>query len=220
LARWAEEGRVDAGVIPVVDAWRLKDTFEPVGSLGIAVKRRAMSVLLFSKRPWNDLENAPIGLTDDSSTSARLLQVLLNQRDGRAMNFRTGFHPTDEARLVIGDAALIPEPGFLRDFPMVIDLGEEWARWQGMPFVFARWMVRRSINDNWKNQLEDALENALDHFAENRSNLVRQAARSLRVPFSQMDTYYDGLVYRLSERELLAENTFRDLVLTGSQVVS
>lgn len=219
LARWAEENRVDAGVLPVVDAWRLSEAFEPVGSFGIAAHGPAMSVLLFSKRPWDQLENARVGLTDESSTSAQLLRLLLTQRDNRRVEWRTGFSPTDDARLIIGDAALCPEPGFLRDFPHLTDLGAEWTRWRGTPFVFARWMVRKSVKPLWKRQLEDALETALCQFEDNRMNVVRQAARSLRVPFSRMDAYYRGLRYRLTAEETAGESAFRELLREGTEVL-
>ncbi len=215
LARWAEEGRVDAGVLPVVDAWRLEKDFEPVGRFGIAAKTRAMSVLLFSRLPWDELNGRPIGVTDQTSTSAQLLRVLLTQRDELRADLRPGFDATDDARLVIGDAALIPEPGFLRDFPHVYDLAEEWRRWQETPFVFARWMIRRDTSAYWKGMLNEALEGAVDHFESDLTNFCRMAARSLRLPLSRMVDYFDGLVFRLTEKEFKGESIFRDLVSGG-----
>ena len=108
LAQWAEEDRIDAGVIPVVDAWRLEDRFDPLGAFGIAVKRRARSVLLFSKRPWEELEGAIIGVTDQTSTSVQLLKLLMEVRDGFSVSFRDGFHPSHEARR--GMACLARKP--------------------------------------------------------------------------------------------------------------
>lgn len=212
LARWAESGSIDAGVIPVVEAWRLEADFEPVGQLGIAARNRVLSVVLYSRKPWTELDRARIGLTDQTATSARLLHTLLTVRDGFQTGFRDGFRPTDDARLLIGDAALTPEPGFLRDFPHAFDLAEEWHRWQGTSFVFARWMVRKSTPSYWKALLEEALEASLEAFDRNRQNMCRQAARALRLPFSRLDEYYDGLVYRLTENERRGEALFRDLI--------
>src|SRR5712691_908305 len=52
----AEAGRVDAGAMSLVDAFRLSDHFEPISNFGIGVKRAAGSVLLFSKKPLSELE--------------------------------------------------------------------------------------------------------------------------------------------------------------------
>ena len=218
LARWAEEGSIDAGVIPVVEAWRLEKDFEPVGQFGIAARNRVLSVVLYSRKPWTELDRGRIGLTDQTATSARLLQTLLTVRDGLRPNFREGFRPTDDARLLIGDSALTPEPGFLRDFPHAIDLAEEWHRWQGTSFVFARWMVRKSVSTYWKGLLEEALEASLEAFDRNRENMCRQAARALRLPASRMEDYYDGLVYRLTESERRGEALFRDVIAGDEKV--
>ena len=50
-----------------------------------------------------------------------------------------------EARLVIGDAALLlGSPGAVPcPYAHVYDLGAEWKRWTGLPFVFAVWVARR-----------------------------------------------------------------------------
>lgn len=209
LAKWAEENRIDAGVIPVVEAWRLENEFEPVGGLGIAVKNKAMSVLLFSRRSWKDLAGAQVGVTDHTSTSVQLLRVLLERRDGIKAAFKTGFSPDDDARLVIGDPALTPGAGLKKDFPLVFDLAGEWHRWQNLPFVFARWMVRRSVAPYWKEELADALHGALNQFERERARLSRQSARALKVHTSTMLQYFDGLTYQLGQKEDQAEALFR-----------
>src|SRR5437763_10284124 len=75
----AEAGKLDAGAMSLVDSFRLADRFEPLGDFGIGVKRAAGSVLLFSKKPLSDLEGL-CAVTDETSTSVRLLQVLLEKR--------------------------------------------------------------------------------------------------------------------------------------------
>ena len=217
LAQWAEEDRIDAGVLPVVESWRLAD-FEPLGSYGIAVKRRAGSVLLFSKDPWEKLDGAPIGVTDQTATSVRLLEVLLRNRDGREPLLRNGFHSTDRARLLIGDSALTPPPDVLAQFPHVYDLGEEWYRWQERPFVFARWMVRKNVPAYWRERLIDSLETALVQFSENRENICRQSARFLKRPTTFLSSYLAGFSYRFTTAEDQAEEIFKNRVMDQDRV--
>jgi chorismate dehydratase len=213
LAQWAEEDRIDAGVIPVVDAWRLEDRFDALGPFGIAVKRRARSVLLFSKRPWTDLDGAVVGVTDQTSTSVQLLKLLMEVRDGFSILLRDGFHSSDEARLVIGDSALAPDAELADKFPYIADLAEEWHAWHGSPFVFARWVVRKTVPPYLREELVDSLADALDHFKLNQQNLCRQSARFLKIPARQVLDYLNGFVYRLGPAEEEAETLFRALVI-------
>ena len=79
----AEGGRMDAGAMSLVDAFRLQKDFEPLGKYGIGVHRAAKSVLLFSKRLISDTRGM-VAITDETSTSVKLLQVLLEKRYGRS----------------------------------------------------------------------------------------------------------------------------------------
>lgn len=212
LAQWADEEKIDAGVLPVVEAWKLGDRFEPLGPFGIAVRRMAGSVLLFSKQPWAQLDGSTIGVTDHTSTSVQLLKVLLEFREGFSVNLRDGFHADDEARLVIGDSALAPAKSLLHKYPHITDLGAQWHAWHGGPFVFARWMVRRTVPRYLRDELVDSLDAALTNFDQNRARLCRQAAKSLNLPPSRLVDYFDGLIYRLGEREIRSETLFQDFV--------
>ena len=55
------------------------------------------------------------------------------------------FDGSADALLLIGDEALQAKKEGVQGFPIVTDLGEEWFEWQGTPFVFARWVVRKSL---------------------------------------------------------------------------
>jgi len=45
----------------------------------------------------------------------------------------------------------------IEGLPHRYDLAEEWSAWQGLPFVFARWMVRTSVDREGKAALQEAL---------------------------------------------------------------
>src|SRR5205807_2408895 len=53
-------------------------------------------------------------------------------------------HLPHEAVLVIGDAALLLAARHA--YPHRYDLGDEWKRWTGLPFVFAMWAARRAAD--------------------------------------------------------------------------
>jgi len=76
----AAAGEVAAGLLPLADYLRLAETFERIGHFGIAVRGRARSVLLFSRKPLRQLENGIIAVTEETSTSALVLRLVLEQR--------------------------------------------------------------------------------------------------------------------------------------------
>ena len=83
-----------------------------------------------------------------SRTSAALLRVLLHERLGRDPEYvpmgpsLQSMLEAADAALLIGDPALYSDDGFQR-----LDLGEEWTRRTGLPFVFAFWAGREGVLD-------------------------------------------------------------------------
>jgi chorismate dehydratase len=212
LGRLAAEGKVDAGPLAVVDYWSLEGLFEPVGRYGIAVKKKALSVLLFSRKPLDGLAGAVIGVTDQTSTSARLLQIILRSRYGVEAAFRAGFKADDAARLIIGDDALKARVQGVAGFEHVVDLAEEWNDWRKLPFVFARWAVRKTAPAYLKEELAERLEAALKANTKKLSVLAAAGARRLKLKPEDVSDYFEVFTYRLGPAELKAEEAFRDLV--------
>ncbi len=107
------------------------------------------SVLLFTDRPLNELSEVPIQITGESATSVALLQVLLQEffQVGNVTFNRTepgavGLDGQQLPLLLIGDRALQAKKE-MTDSCMVLDLGELWYHFTGLPFVFALWIVNR-----------------------------------------------------------------------------
>ncbi len=211
LGEEAAAGRVDAGPFSLADAWRLEAEFEPLGNFGIAVKGPARSVLLFSKKKWEELGGTPIGITDQTATSVKLLSALLEHRYGVEAVLRNGFAEDDQARLLIGDDALLPSDALRKEFPLVFDLGREWYVWRERPFVFARWMVKRTLPPFLKDELRDRLDASLGRFEKNPDTAVRRALERVDLPSMQLRNYLTGFVYRLTEHEAESERLFRSM---------
>ena len=112
-----------------------------------------------------------------------------------------------DAFLLIGNRAL-RQRGGARGYPYTYDLGEEWYRWTGLPFVHARWMARQDLAPSDIAVLEDALyvglEDGMDvlyHPSEPRDDL-------LMLP-RDIVAYLDGLRYFIGMAEQKAINQFR-----------
>ena len=187
LGKMASKGEIDAGILATADFLLNENRYEPAAELGIANREEVRSILFLSKKPMSDLDGARIGITEDTSTSVRLLRILLEVRDGnKPTEYVRGLRDDADAFLLIGNDALrqnlVPSP----QFPHRYDLATEWWNWTGLPFVFALWAVRRSLPDNVKTNFRDLLE------------------RSFLVGMSQIDEIAAEFAGELGRREVLA----------------
>jgi len=212
----AEEGRIDAGAMSLVDSFRLADQFEPLGDLGIGVKRAAGSVLVFSKIPLGDLQGM-CAVTDETSTSVRLLQVLLEKRYGRTgvsygrVASGAVYDGSAEALLLIGDEALMARREGVPGLPVVTDLATDWYAWQGTPFVFARWMVRKKLPEKAKSMLYSLLEKALKSFVLGTSQVLNEEAIRKGFTPPEIAVYWEGFLFRLTPEHARAMAAFKEL---------
>ena len=140
--------RLDLALAPVATL-ALRPGFTLAPGICIGADGPVASVLVVSERPVEDLSR--LLLDTQSRTSVVLAQLVTTHlRKGRAL----AVEPADHARIarevrgdtgavVIGDRALA-----LRDrYPHVLDLGEAWRSWTGLPFVFAAWIAQRDVLD-------------------------------------------------------------------------
>ena len=151
-------GEVDLAPISAIEAARHADEVAILPGLGIASLGAVKTVLLFSWKPDPlELAGQPIALTDHSATSVALLKLLFRDRYQTDADWRTrpqnlaAMMSECQGALVIGDTALVeasqhrmlitPTGDTAR--PYVFDLGDEWLKHTGLPFVFALWAVRR-----------------------------------------------------------------------------
>lgn len=197
----AADGAVDAGPVPLVDSWEIEARYVPLDGFCISVTDRARSVLLLSKVPADRLDGAEIGMTRESHTSVRLLRVLLEQV-WRARPAR--FEPVDPSRndayLLIGDAALLHRHGDA-NHPHVIDLGEAWHAWTGLPFVFARWMVRRDLPAAERERLCAMLDESIESGWSRLERIGDAHANALNMTIDEVREYLQGFRFRATAAE-------------------
>lgn len=202
LGREAEAGGVDLGLMAAGDYVRLKDRFEILAPMGVAARGEVQSVLLFSRRPAQTLADAVISVTPDTSTSVRLLKLLLNVRRGLpGVRFVRGLEPTQaDGLLLIGDAAMRTRKRPPEGFVHTLDLGADWLDWTGLPFVYAVWVVRSSLDPVLKDELRAFLEASL---AAGLASLP-EVARRLSEPgwtAGEMEGYLRRFAYRFGPEE-------------------
>ncbi|MGE3540381.1 MAG: menaquinone biosynthetic enzyme MqnA/MqnD family protein [Candidatus Tectimicrobiota bacterium] len=162
LAEALEQGEIDAAPVPLMDCLRLADRLQPVAGFCVASMQRSGSVFLYTNAPLEDLAGARVGLIEDAFTASKLLDVLLHQKYKSApVTYASIEAPPHDALLLVGKPALLRRGG-VRGFEHTYDLGAEWFTWTGLPFVFARWMIRPDVEPRDKALLQDTLYVALD----------------------------------------------------------
>jgi chorismate dehydratase len=207
LADAAANGDIDAGPIPLSDCFRLEDRFRFLSGFCLATIRKAGDALLHSTRPIHDLIGGRISVPGEAATSFKLLQVLLAMKyELQSVAYVTPAEAND-ASLVIGNEGLRQRHG-VRGYPYTYDLGEEWYQWTGLPFVFARWMVHKSIDPKQTALLEDTLYVGLQDWADGLFRSSDERDELLMHP-REILAYTQGLRYFIGVPEQRAIDRFR-----------
>jgi chorismate dehydratase len=139
VARRLHAGEVDLGLIPSIE-YAFGD-YAIVPGVAVGSRGRVDSVRLFHHGPLDRVRR--VALDTSSRTSATLVRVLLRERLGRDPQY-VPMGPSLVDMLAVADAALLigdPALDHEGDAPR-LDLGEEWTRLTGLPFVFAFWAGR------------------------------------------------------------------------------
>ncbi|MEJ2037800.1 MAG: hypothetical protein P8X55_02555 [Desulfosarcinaceae bacterium] len=209
--------KVWAAAVPVGGLAMLGERVRFLGKFGIAAKSRVMSVMFFSDRPFDEIRHPlTLSLTTESASSVRLLYLLLGYRQGfEAMPLRPG-KSLEQANgtLKIGDTALrwvweLERKGSVQGYTHVTDLADRWFSRHGLPFVFARWVIRRDA----PRSLNDRFQDWLAQFKIREQQLIEQAvpgeAERLGLPRRRVDEYLHVIRRCLNPEDEAGQALFR-----------
>ena len=212
----SKQGQLDAGLFSLMDYFEQEEQLELMGWC-IATRDQVKSVMLFSKEGWTGLNGKKIGATDDTATSVKLLKVLLEKKYGihavlERLHPGVNDYSAFKAILLIGDEALRRNKFGLDGFELVFDLAKEWYDWQKLPFVFAVWACRKSLNDERKNELKKIISVSLEKSEIDLSSIGEGYGKRMGLTQNETKEYLEGFNYRLGEREHEAIKVFRKFV--------
>jgi chorismate dehydratase len=214
LGREAESGNVDLGLMAAGDFLRLRDRFEMIGPLGVAARGTVQSVLLFSRRPASALDGALISVTPETSTSIRLLKLLLDVHRGlQGVRYVRGLEPAQaDALLMIGDQAMRMRTKRPEGFTHTLDLGADWLAWTGLSFVYAVWAVRTELAPEQKSDLRQFLEGSLAAGLGDLPSIARQQSEP-GWNAEEMEAYLRRFHYRFGPEDLAGLERFEALLV-------
>ncbi len=196
-------GELDLSVISAIEYARHGKDLVLLPDLAISCDGPVRSVALFSRRTVGQLDDRIVLLSASSRTSVALLELLCHDVWRIQPRFAEArAEPPDlealaalphEAVLVIGDAAL--KLAAAGTYAHRYDLGEEWKRWTGLPFVFAVWAARRVASLAAVRRGLAALVASRAWGLAHLGELAADAARTTGVSLAMCREYLDGLDY-------------------------
>ncbi len=200
-------GALDVALIPSVEFLR-GSRFSIVSDACIACRGPVRSVRVLFRQPPQLVSS--LALDEGSRTSAVLAQVLLARRYGIRPNLQLFKIDAavdavqSDAVLMIGDRAMnVDTTAYVADW----DLGEEWTRETGLPFVFAMWVAGGS---HVSTEISQALTCARDAGLAHIDSIVAAEAPRYGLTAADCRTYFlNQLHFTLGPRELAGLDLFR-----------
>jgi chorismate dehydratase len=193
------EGSADIGIIPAA-AYTTVPGLLILPGVAIASRRAVRSILLVSKVPVEKVRT--VALDTSSMTSVALTKVLFARLWGGKQTFTDAAPDLEQmleqhdAGLVIGDPALKVDRSRYHTY----DLGTEWHRWTGKPFVYAFWAARQAALQDTTLDLAAIFQESRNHGLqqENLDHIVREWAPRLGLREVEVRNYLtDNIHYYL-----------------------
>ena len=207
IANEADLGLIPVGALPGIPDYHL------VSNLCIGADKDVKSVLLLSNTELINIKT--IYLDTDSLTSVNLVKILANKfwrinPHWKSLSELNGKLSDNEGMVLIGDKTF----GLSGQYPYCYDLAGEWIKFTGLPFVFAVWISRKPLPDDFAKSFQSALAWGVDH----REESVIMAEK-LHITEQKLISYlFNDISYSLNQQKMegmklflkyLAENSLQ-----------
>ena len=211
-------GDLDIGPITLVEYLKHPADLVVLPDLAIGSDGPVLSCNLVSQLPFADLDGQRVALGSTSRTTVQLAQLILREVYGANPDYFSC--PPDLAQMMqeglagvlIGDPALRAS---LHDAPRlglrVLDFGEAWKDWTGLPMVFAVWAVRREFlaeHPALTREVHAALLHSRDLAMAEVDKVALQAARWESFDAATLERYFTTLDFSFGERQLAGVREF------------
>ena len=195
---------IDVGLVPVAIIPEMEEHYI-ISNYCIGSDGEVASVCLFSEVRLEKIEK--ILLDYQSRTSVELLKILAKDhwKIDPVFEETTGEYQQEisgtTAALVIGDRALKQR----KISPYIYDLGLEWKKFTGFPFVYAAWVSNKKLDDTFINAFNETNLYGLNRIEEIVSNN----------PFENFDLrkyYTEYISYAVDENKRKGLKTFLEKI--------
>lgn len=205
IAEMLKNDQIDVGLVPVAIIPELKEHYI-ISDYCIGADGEVASVCLFSEVPLKKIET--VLLDYQSRTSVELLKILMKEywmidpvAESTSSDYSKNIKGT-KAGLIIGDRAL--EQRNISAYKY--DLGMEWKKFTGLPFVFAAWISNKKLSSNFIDSFNKANKTGLQH--------IEKVVAENPFSFFDLTKYYTSYIkYSLDENAKKGLSAFIDKLL-------
>ncbi|CAH0118748.1 MULTISPECIES: menaquinone biosynthetic enzyme MqnA/MqnD family protein [unclassified Paenibacillus] len=208
LNRAMLNGTIDMGPISSFAYGASYERYMLFPDLSVSAFGPVKSILLFMKKPLEQVVNGRIALTTTSATSVNLLKIIIDRfYGGRPTYFDAEPVLEDmmkdaDAALLIGDHAI--RSSWTNTEYEILDLGECWRRWTGHWMTFAVWTVSSDAAARHPKQIRqivDAFEESKQRSIRDPEPLVRAACANIGGTADYWRRYFNGLCHDFGQKQ-------------------
>ncbi|MBM7564489.1 menaquinone biosynthesis protein [Paenibacillus sacheonensis] len=210
LNRALRQGEIDITSMSSFAYAENADNYLVLPDLSVSAKGRVNSILLFMKKPLDQVLRGRIAMTTTSATSVNLLKILMKLYYQAEPSYVTMEPSLDDmlaeadAALLIGDTAIHASWANRHKGLAVIDLGELWRSWTGYGMTFALVAVRREVAERDPEAVSDvlhALTESKERSLRDLNPLIAKACAQLGGEPSYWHRYFHELHYNFGSDE-------------------
>ncbi len=225
LNKMLRNGELDISPSSSVEYLRNPSLYRIIQGHSISSRGAVRSILLFTKKPIESLNNSTIYVSSQSEASVALLEIILIRFYGIKCLLKPSRHPESsesDAFLLIGDDALKYGKSVSRDEShdagknsalnltidtrhslLIYDLGDIWYKQTGLPFVFALWIARKKQEDNkLLNRFIQDLNRAKETALKNLPDIAKHTPANKFMTEKEIVSYWNIIDYDLTESHL------------------
>jgi chorismate dehydratase len=209
LCQRLAKGQLDVALVSSFEFLR-NPIYRIVDEVSISSDGPVYSVVVAHRGEFSEIEE--IELDPASETAVNLLRCLLAEL-GLTPGLTSGGRESaglSRAHLVIGDQAVKFRQNHAGEFQFW-DLGEQWKKLTGLPFVYALWLIRPEVPDAMG--IAQHLRELRDENLADIPRIVAEAAdKEQAITQKFLDRYYHNyLRFGFETREKQGLRTFADL---------
>lgn len=197
-------GEVHIGPISSFSYAEHVELYDLFPDLSVSCDGRVNSILLFHRKPLQDLQNSRVALPTTSATSVNLLKILLRKFYGIQPEYFYA-KPDLNAMMKEADAALLIGDDAIRanwrmkassEEMFVTDLGQCWKHWTGESMTYAVWAVRRDAIKRMPRLVESvyqAFMKSKQIGLQNKQPMIERAVREVGGTQAYWNMYFNQL---------------------------